>query len=71
LVFPEFKVPVSNTEIWLDQLKKEAKVALVPGGTNWFESASENHIRICYATSEEILKTAFDRILNAPLIRNK
>jgi aminotransferase/cystathionine beta-lyase len=71
LVFPEFKVPVSNTEIWLDQLKEEAKVALVPGGTNWFESASENHIRICYATSEEILKTAFDRMLNTPLIRNK
>jgi aspartate/methionine/tyrosine aminotransferase len=69
--FLEFKVPVSNTEIWPDQLKEEVKVALVPGGTNWFESASENHVRICYATSEKILNEAFERMLNAPMFQNK
>jgi aspartate/methionine/tyrosine aminotransferase len=69
LVFPEFKTPVSNIETWLNQLKDEAKVALVPGGKNWFESASENHVRICYATSEKILKEAFDRMLKSPLFR--
>ncbi len=70
LVFPEFIKPVSNIETWLNQLKDEAKVALVPGGKNWFESASENHVRICYATSEKILKEAFDRMLNTPMFRN-
>jgi aspartate/methionine/tyrosine aminotransferase len=39
-----------------------ARVALVPGGINWFESESEGHIRICYSTSEEILNEAFNRI---------
>ena len=71
LVFPEFKTPVSNIEMWLNQLKDEARVALVPGGKNWFESASENHVRICYATSEKILKEAFDRMMNAPMFQNK
>jgi aspartate/methionine/tyrosine aminotransferase len=71
LVFPEFKTPVSNIEMWLNQLKDEARVALVPGGTNWFESASENHVRICYATSEKILNEAFERMLNAPMFQNK
>ncbi len=71
LVFPEFKMPVSNIEMWLNQLKDQARVALVPGGNNWFESASENHVRICYATSEKILNVAFERMLNAPMFRNK
>ncbi len=43
---------------------EKSKVALVPGGKNWFEESSEGHIRICYATSEEILTEAFDRMLS-------
>ena len=44
------------------KLLESARVALVPGGVNWFESKSEGHIRICYSTSEEILNEAFNRI---------
>jgi aminotransferase len=44
------------------KILETARVALVPGGVNWFESESEGHIRICYSTSEEILKEAFNRI---------
>lgn len=44
------------------KLLESARVALVPGGINWFESESEGHIRICYSTSEEILNEAFNRI---------
>jgi aspartate/methionine/tyrosine aminotransferase len=44
------------------KILESARVALVPGGINWFESKSEGHIRICYSTSEEILNEAFNRI---------
>jgi bifunctional pyridoxal-dependent enzyme with beta-cystathionase and maltose regulon repressor activities len=41
-----------------------SRVALVPGGKNWFEEASEGHVRICYATSKGILTEAFERMLD-------
>ena len=44
---------------------KEAKVALVPGGINWFEQASEGRVRICFATSEAVLREALGRVLIA------
>jgi aspartate/methionine/tyrosine aminotransferase len=44
------------------KILEHARVALVPGGINWFESESEGHIRICYSTSEELLNEAFNRI---------
>jgi aspartate/methionine/tyrosine aminotransferase len=43
-------------------LLKEAKVAVVPGLELWFGPAAAGTIRISFATTEEILTTAFDRI---------
>lgn len=53
-----------------DYIRENYKVALVPGGKQFFGPGSEGHIRICIATSREILKEAFDRLeagLNALL----
>jgi aminotransferase len=45
-------------EMWL----QEARVAVVPGLPRWFGSRADGHIRISFATSQEILNQAFDRI---------
>ena len=62
-VFPKIK----NTDLKADELvqliHQQARVALVPGGKEWFEQQSEGHIRICYATSEHLLREAFDWII--------
>lgn len=43
---------------WLN----EARVSVVPGLPRWFGNRAEGHIRISFATSQEILTLAFDRI---------
>lgn len=62
LAFPT----VTNTKLTAEEvvslIHQKGRVALVPGGTSWFESQSEGHLRICYATSESILSSAFERI---------
>ena len=62
LIFPEITgLNHTSEELWQLILDK-CKLALVPGGKQWFEQSSEGHLRICYATSFEILKEAFDRL---------
>lgn len=51
----------SNKEIH-ELLFNTAKVAVVPGLKEWFGEAATGHIRVSFATSEEILKEAFLRI---------
>jgi aspartate/methionine/tyrosine aminotransferase len=63
LMFPKIKSNIQSEEL-LKKILEKSKVALVPGGKNWFESKSDGHIRICYATSEAILSEAFERILS-------
>lgn len=63
LMFPKIKPNIQSEEL-LKKILENSKVALVPGGKNWFESKSVGHIRICYATSEAILNEAFERILS-------
>lgn len=43
-------------------LLKTAKVAVVPGLKEWFGEGAEGYIRLSFATSEEILKDALNRI---------
>ncbi len=45
-----------------DRVRNEAKVAVVPGISKFFGPGAEGNIRICYATSREILAEALDRI---------
>ena len=51
----------TSTEIQ-ELLFDKAKVAVVPGRKEWFGPGAEGHIRLCFATSEEILTTALERI---------
>ena len=55
------KTNKSSVEIY-NLLLEEAKVAVVPGLEKWFGKGAEGHIRICFATSETILKEAISRI---------
>lgn len=60
-IFPKFKIPVDDKKLAFDMLEK-AKVAVVPGST--FGSGGENHIRICFATSDELLEEGMKRFIN-------
>jgi aspartate/methionine/tyrosine aminotransferase len=51
----------SSQEIY-DLLLREAKVAVVPGLKQWFGEGAEGHIRMSFATSEEVIYEAMDRI---------
>lgn len=62
VLFPNVsKIPMSSEEL-TNYLLKEEKVAVVPGGEQFFGPGSEGHIRITLATSREILKEGIDRI---------
>lgn len=43
-------------------LKREVNLSVVPGGHNYFGDQSEGHIRICIATSKEILHEGLNRL---------
>ena len=51
-----------KSEAFVDYIKKNSKVYLIPGGEKFFGSNSEGYIRICFATSKEILKEGLDRL---------
>lgn len=51
----------SSSEIQ-ELLMNEAKVAVVPGLKQWFGEGAEGYIRLSFATSEDILKEALDRM---------
>lgn len=50
-----------TSEEFAEYLKKETKVAIVSGGLKFFGIRSEGYMRICFATSREILKEGLDR----------
>jgi aminotransferase len=43
-------------------LLNDAKVAVVPGLKEWFGDEAEGYIRLSFATSEDIIRKAFERI---------
>ncbi len=43
-------------------MKDTVKLAVVPGGEQFFGACSEGYIRICFATSREILTEGLDRL---------
>jgi aminotransferase len=51
----------SSSEVQ-ELLFNQAKVAVVPGLKQWFGQGAEGYIRLSFATSEEILLQALDRI---------
>lgn len=51
-----------NALEFTEQLKKNYKLALVSGGLKFFGAGSEGHVRICFATSRDVLKEGLDRL---------
>ncbi len=47
---------------FVEYLKKEADLAIIPGGHQFFGEQSEGHVRICIATSREILEEGLKRL---------
>ncbi len=43
-------------------MKEKAKLAVVSGGEQFFGPGSEGYIRICFATSREILEEGLNRL---------
>ncbi len=54
---------LSSTEV-AERIRKEGKVAIVPGLKQWFGEKAEGYIRLSFATSEAILSDALLRIKN-------
>jgi aspartate/methionine/tyrosine aminotransferase len=57
--FPRFELGINSKDL-ADTLQKEYKVGLSAGIS--FGAKGENHLRMCIATSESIMKVALDRI---------
>ena len=57
---------ISNTGMSSKEMQsfllEKAKVAVVPGLKEWFGEGAEGYIRISFATSENILREAFEKI---------
>lgn len=62
LLYVEIKDLNCKAEEFVDFLRKEVKLSVVPGGHNYFGDQSEGHIRICIATSKEILYEGLNRL---------
>ncbi|HEY5027271.1 MAG TPA: pyridoxal phosphate-dependent aminotransferase, partial [Candidatus Angelobacter sp.] len=62
VVFPDVRSLTDNSENLCQQLREQARVALVPGAPQWFGPGASGHLRICFATSHRILQEAFDRL---------
>ncbi|MCC8163067.1 MAG: pyridoxal phosphate-dependent aminotransferase [Lachnospiraceae bacterium] len=62
VVFPDISGLSIGAEELVEYLKTEEKLAIVPGGKQFFGPGSEGHVRICLATSREILTEGLDRM---------
>lgn len=51
-----------SSEEFARQIYEIDRVYLVPGTDKWFGPGAQGHVRLCYATSHEILEQALDRI---------
>lgn len=62
LVFPDISQTGLEAETLQKLLLEKGKVAVVPGLGKWFGDRAAGHIRLSFATSEEILKEGLYRI---------
>ncbi len=49
---------------FVEYLKQEVQLAIVPGGHQYFGNQSEGHVRICLATSRKLLEEGLLRLKN-------
>jgi len=65
LVFPDISKTGMDAQTLQTILLEKAKVAVVPGLGKWFGERAQGHIRLSFATSEDILKDGLFRISKA------
>ncbi|GAB0156604.1 pyridoxal phosphate-dependent aminotransferase [Chryseobacterium sp. Alg-005] len=64
VIFPKIQNGLSS-DAFAQHVLKEGRVAIVPGSERWFGKGAEGHVRICFSTSQEILKEGLHRIINS------
>lgn len=67
VAFPNIEASGMDAQNLCEHLLQHARVALVPGSTQWFGPGAQGHVRICFATSRRIVDQAFDRLDNVML----
>ncbi|BAP29716.1 putative aspartate transaminase [Chryseobacterium sp. StRB126] len=64
VLFPKIENGMSSDQ-FAQHVLQYGKVAIVPGSERWFGKGAEGHIRICFSTSQEILKEGLNRIITS------
>ena len=62
LLYPDIRQTGISEQKLAEQLHQQARVAVVPGLSEWFGPGAEGHLRLSFATTEEILDEALSRI---------
>lgn len=62
MLFPDITGTGLSSQQVADFLEKQEKLAIVPGTASFFGPGAEGHIRICLATSREVLSEGLDRL---------
>ena len=62
VIFPDITATGMDPADLVDYLYREHKLLIVPGGARYFGPGSAGHVRICLATSHEILSEGLDRL---------
>jgi len=62
LLYVNIKELRINSAEFIEYLKKNANLAIIPGGHQFFGEQSEGYVRICIATSREILEEGLKRL---------
>lgn len=65
MLFPDITQTGMDSQSFADYLASEYKLAVVPGTAKFFGPGAEGHIRVCLATSHEILEEAMNRLETA------
>lgn len=62
VIFPDISATGMDPVDLVALLKDKYKLAIVPGGKRFFGPGSDGHVRICLATSHEVLAEGMDRL---------
>lgn len=62
LLYVDIRDLGTDAATFVEYLKREANLAIIPGGHQFFGDQSEGHVRICIATSKEILSEGLLRL---------
>ena len=62
VLFPDISGVGMEAEELVGYLLREHKLSIVPGGAKFFGPGSAGHVRICLATSRELLAQGLDRM---------